>query len=112
MDQENGRNKQFFGTFFEADAVINITRWAKVLSWVVLGIYLLVWLGALIQVILQIFNGMMFEKGMVVLNVMNYFLPYLIQPLPGVFYFFGLQAISKTLLIMLDIEQNSRRAAK
>lgn len=112
MSQENERGKQFFGTYFEADAVIKIARWANVLSWVVLGMYLLAWLGALLQVILQVYSGMAFEKGFVLLNVINMFMPYLVQPLPGLFYFFGLQAISKTLLILLDMEENTRRAVK
>lgn len=112
MSQENERDKQFFGTYFQKDGVIKIAHWANVLSWVVLGSYLLVWLSAVIQVTLQFFSGMIFEKGVVVLNVMNIFLPYLTQPLPGLFYFFGLQAVSKTLLILLDMEENTRRAAK
>jgi hypothetical protein len=40
------------------------------------------------------------------------FSPYLQQPLPGVFYFFALQAVSKGLLIFLDMEDNTRRAAR
>jgi hypothetical protein len=40
------------------------------------------------------------------------FTPYLQQPLPGLFYFFGLQAVSKGLLIFLDMEDNTRRAAR
>ena len=112
MGQEQEKDKRFFGTYFETDGVIRIASWANTLSWVILVIYLLVWLGALIQVLLQFFSGMIFDKGMVVLNVMNIFLPYLIQPLPGLFYFFGLQAISKALLILLDMEENTRRTGK
>ena len=32
--------------------------------------------------------------------------------LPGLFYFFGLHAVSKGLLIFLDMEDNTRRAAR
>ncbi len=52
------------------------------------------------------------DKGMTFLNVFNMFTPYLQQPLPGLFYFFGLQAVSKGLLIFLDMEDNTRRAAR
>ncbi len=112
MSSENEKSSRFLGTYFEADSVIKVARWANILSWVVLGIYLLVWLGALIQVLFQFFNGMIFDKGIVVLNVMNIFLPYLTQPLPGLLYFFGLQAVSKILLILLDVEENTRRAVQ
>jgi hypothetical protein len=46
------------------------------------------------------------------LTAFSLFTPYLQQPLPGVFYFFALQGISKGLLILLDVEDNTRRAAR
>jgi len=112
MNSENEKSPRFFGTYFEADSVIRIARWANVLSWVVLGIYLLVWLSSLVQVLLQFFSGMIFDKGIVVLNILNIFLPYLTQPIPGLLSFFGLQATSKILLILLDMEENTRRAVQ
>ena len=60
----------------------------------------------------QYVNGMFFDKGGTFLNVINMFASQLQQPLPGVFYFFGLQALSKALLIFLDMEDNTRRAAR
>jgi hypothetical protein len=39
-------------------------------------------------------------------------MPYLQQPIPGILYFFSLQGISRILLIMLDMEDNTRRAAR
>jgi hypothetical protein len=32
--------------------------------------------------------------------------------LPGIVYFFALQAIAKALLILMDMEDNTRRAAR
>jgi hypothetical protein len=55
---------------------------------------------------------MFFDKGGTFLNVINTFAGQLQQPLPGLFYFFGLQAISKGLLMLLDMEDNTRRAAR
>lgn len=111
MSEENPNQVRFFGTYFEADSVMTLARWSIVLSWIVLVIYLLVFLVAVIQVVLQFASGMFGDKGMVVLNLLNIFLPFLTQPLPGVFYFFGLQAIGKGLLIFMDVEANTRRAA-
>jgi hypothetical protein len=42
----------------------------------------------------------------------SFFTPYLIQPLPGLLYFSGLKFIQHALLILLDIEDNTRRAAR
>jgi hypothetical protein len=49
---------------------------------------------------------------MTFLSAFGIFKPYFLEPMPGVFYFFGLQGISKALLIMLDMEDSSRRAAR
>jgi hypothetical protein len=55
---------------------------------------------------------MVFDKGGTFLYVINVFAGQLQQPLPGLLYFFSLQAISKGLLIFLDMEDNTRRAAR
>ena len=55
---------------------------------------------------------MLGDKGATLLTVYNIFSPYLLQPIPGVLYFFALQAISKILLILLDVEDNTRRGAR
>jgi hypothetical protein len=49
---------------------------------------------------------------MTVLGAFSIFKPYLLEPLPGLFYFFGLQGISRALLILLDLEDHTRRAAR
>jgi hypothetical protein len=55
---------------------------------------------------------MLGDKGSTLLTIYNIFSPYLLQPIPGVLYFFALQAISKILLILLDVEDNTRRGAR
>ena len=112
MSESEQKQASFLGTYFDRDSVIRLSRWADGLSWVVLVIYAITWLPSLLMFFAQYYNGMFFEKGMTFLNVVNFFTPYLQQPLPGVFYFFGLQAISKAILILLDMEDNTRRAAR
>lgn len=102
----------FLGTYFDRDGVLRLARWADVVAWVVLTVYILSWLFSLLLFFGQYFNGMYFDKGATLLNVFNMFTPYLQQPLPGLLYFFGLQAISKGLLIFLDMEDNTRRSAR
>lgn len=112
MTESTEKNERFLGAYFDRDGVIKLSRWADILSWVTLTIYVLTWLFSVLLFMSQYVNGMMGDKGMSFLMGMNMFSPFLTQALPGVFYFFGLQAVSKVLLIMLDVEDNTRRAAR
>ena len=112
MSESNEKQASFLGTYFERDGVLRLSRWADVIAWIVLTIYLLSWLFSVLLFLGQYFSGLYFDKGATFLNIFNMFAPYLQQPLPGIFYFFGLQAVSKGLLIFLDMEDNTRRAAR
>ncbi len=102
----------FLGVYFDRDVVLRVSRLADIISWIVLVIYVVTWLGSFVQFIAQFATGMLFDKGATWLNMFNMFVPYLTQPLPGLFYFVGLQAVSHILLIALDIEDNMRRIAR
>jgi hypothetical protein len=106
------RQASFLGTYFDRDGVLRLSRWADVVAWVVLTIYVLSWLSSILFFFAQYLNGLYVDKGATFLDVFNSFAPYLQQPLPGLFYFFGLQGVSKGLLIFLDMEDNTRRAAR
>lgn len=112
MNDSNNKPEKFLGAYFDRDGVLRLSRWADVIAWIVLTVTLLTWLFSILLFIVQYSTGLFFDKGMTFLNAFSIFKPYFLEPLPGVFYFFGLQGISKALLIMLDIEDNSRRAAR
>jgi|SRR5215207_2321462 len=112
MSESNDKQAGFLGTYFDRDGVLRLSRWADGVAWVVLTVYILSWLFPFLLFLGQYFSGLYFDKGATFLNVFGMFAPYLQQPLPGLFYFFGLQAISKGLLIFLDMEDNTRRAAR
>ena len=113
MSEANEKPEKFFGTYFDRDNVLRISRAANVISWVTLTIYLLTWIFNLAVFIAQYLNGLYFVKGTETFySVFNLFSPYLLQPLPGVLYFFLLQALAKGLLILLDMEDNTRRSAR
>ena len=112
MTESNDKQEKFLGAYFDRDSVLKLSRWADLLSWVTLTIYALTWLFSVLLFGSQYANGMMGDKGMSLLMGLNMFTPFLTQLLPGVFYFFGLQAVSKLLLIFLDVEDNTRRAAR
>ena len=112
MTESDKKPTTFMGTYFDRDAVMRLSRWADILAWVVLTLYLLTWIFQFILFLSQYFNGMLGDKGVTLLTIFSLFSPYLVQPIPGVLYFFALQAISKILLILLDVEDNTRRAAR
>jgi hypothetical protein len=112
MSEANEKQAGFLGTYFDRDGVLRLARWAEVMAWVVLVIYLLWWLSSFLVFLGQFYNGMFFDKGGTFLNSLSIFTGQLQQPLPGLFYFFGLQGISKGLLMFLDMEDNTRRAAR
>ena len=102
----------FLGTYFDRDGVLRLARWADVMAWIILTIYILWWLSSFLMFFGQYLNAMFVDKGGTFLSVVSTFASQLQQPLPGVFYFFGLQGISKGLLMFLDMEDNTRRAAR
>jgi hypothetical protein len=112
MTESDKKPATFLGTYFDRDGVIRLSRWADILAWVVLTLYLLSWVFQIVLFLSQYYNGMLGDKGATLLTVYNIFSPYLLQPIPGVLYFFALQAISKILLILLDVEDNTRRGAR
>jgi hypothetical protein len=105
--------EKFFGTYFDRDSVLRISNAANIISWVILTIYILIWVFTMALFFVQYFNGLYFAKGSeTFLNTASLFFPYLQQPIPGILYFFGLQSVSKGLLILMDMEDNTRRAAR
>jgi hypothetical protein len=112
MNESNEKQAAFLGTYFDRDAVMRLSRWADTLAWIVLSIYAIYWIFSVLLFIGQYASGLFFDKGMTFLNVVNTFTPLFLQPIPGIAYFFGLQAVSKALLILMDMEDNTRRAAR
>lgn len=112
MTESEKKPTTFLGTYFDRDAVIRLSRWADILAWVVLTLYLLSWVFQILLFLSQYYNGMFGDKGATLLTIYNVFSPILLAPLPGVLYFFALQGISKILLILLDMEDNTRRGAR
>jgi hypothetical protein len=112
MTEANEKQASYMGTYFDRDGVLRLSRWADVVAWVILTIYILWWLSSFLMFIGQYLNGLIYDKGGTFLNVVNTFAGQLQLVLPGVFYFFGLEGISKGLLMFMDMEDNTRRAAR
>ena len=103
-------NERFLGTYFYRDAVIRMSRVIAILSWIVAGIYILDILVGGGVFLLQYIRG--FMAGMGFTDKLQSLVFLLERPLHGALYFSAMQAVAKGLLIFLDVEDNTRRAAR
>jgi hypothetical protein len=85
-------------------------RVSEIASWVVLVVYTLQLTTSALTLGLQYARG--FMPGLGFTDTFQQWLFVLEQPFRGVVYFIGLQAIAKILLMFMDIEDNTRRAAR
>ncbi|MBI3153357.1 MAG: hypothetical protein HYZ21_14585 [Chloroflexi bacterium] len=112
MTESTENHTGFLGTYFDRDTVIKISRAAGIFAWVALGIYLFTTLVSLSQFLIQFATGVFYQKGISIVDILSFFNPYLLQPIPGLVYFIGLKFAQHGLLILLDMEDNTRRAAR
>jgi hypothetical protein len=111
MTESNDTSKtNFAGVYFDRDSVLRLARLASIFAWISLAYYAVQALLALTVFILQIVRGLMVFPGFT--DFAQQFL-WIFQPaLPGLWNFIGLQAVGKILLIFMDMEDNTRRAAR
>ena len=100
----------FAGTYFNQDTVLRLARFLKLASWIVAGVYIYQLVVNLGVFILQLIRHLTYIGGPT--DFMQQLL-WQIQPsLAGLIFFVSLQAMAQVLLILLDIEDNTRRAAR
>ena len=95
----------FLGTYFERDAVLRLERWARVIAWGILAAYTL---ESGYNAFQAVYNATI---GGYPLDWFYFFVT-LIHILQGAMLFIVIQVSAKMLLILLDIEDNTRRAAR
>ena len=110
MKETNGRRDAFLGTFYESGAVFRIVKGTQIAAWAILGLYLLDAAVNSSIFLLQIARGFMVGLGMT--DYLSQAVFYLKMPLPGLLYFIALQALAQGLLILVDIESNTRAASR
>ena len=103
---ETKKQSTFFGTIFNKDVVIRITRIAKLFSWLIIIFYLMQWSLQTWVLISQIIKG--FWTGMGFTDILQNLFWLIEQPLRGLVYFVVLQGVAQVLLMILDIENNTR----
>ncbi len=102
--------QKFLGTYFDRDAVIKMAQVIAILSWVVAGIYIFDVVLSLGIWFLQYIRHLIMPLGFT--DFAQQILFILERPLHGALYFAAMQAVSKGMMMMLDIEDNTRRAAR
>jgi len=110
MNENQEKGSGFMGTYFDRTVVLRIVRVAEIASWVVLVVYGIQMLLSAGVLVLQFLRG--FMQGMGFTDLLQQILWVLEQPFRGIVYFVGLQAVAKILLMFMDIEDNTRRAAR
>jgi hypothetical protein len=100
----------FLGTYFDRDSVLLLARVAVIFSWIVVAVYGGQLVLSTLVYILQIVRGQVYALGPT--DFAQQILWLVETPFRGVVYFVALQAIAKILLIFMDIEDNTRRAAR
>ena len=48
MSEAKEKHAGFLGTYFDRDGVLRLSRWADVIAWIVLTVYLLSWIFSLL----------------------------------------------------------------
>ena len=110
MSNNESQQARFLGTYYDRDVVLKVSRWAEILSWVVVVVYAVDLLLALTAFGLQFVRGFMQGVGFTDLAVN--FIYILERPFRGVVYFIALQGIGKVLLMLMDMEESLRRTAR
>jgi hypothetical protein len=109
MENEEGSEK-FLGTYFNKDAVLRLASVAKLFSWIVAGFYVIQWAIQTGTFFLQYVRG--FWSGLGFTDIAQNILWLFEQPLRGLVYFVVLQGVAQAILMFMDMEDNTRRAAR
>jgi hypothetical protein len=111
MTELNDNSKtNFAGTYFDRDSVLRLARLADIFAWIALAYYAVQVVLSLTTFFLQIARGFIVLPGFT--DVVQQIVWFLQPALPGLWNFVGLQAVGKILLIFMDMEDNTRRAAR
>jgi hypothetical protein len=110
MTESKKQKTNFAGTYFDRDSVLRLARWAEVSAWIILIYHVVQALLPLGVFLLQVSRGLVLLPGF---TDWAQQIAWMLQPIvPGLLYFIGIQAIGKALLIFMDVEDNTRRAAR
>ncbi len=95
----------FLGTYFDRDNVLRLERWTRILGWIIFAIYIIQYLYDIGMFLYNnLANGYPIDWFYILFN--------LARPFQGLMILAVLYILSQALLILLDIEHNTRCAAR
>ena len=112
MNQPTEEKTRFLGPYFDRDASLRLARWAGILAWVLLGLYAYTTLVSTGQFLSLLVSGAVSYAGTNIFDRLSIPTLQISQLIPGLVYFIMLKIAQQVLLILLDVEDNSRRAAR
>jgi hypothetical protein len=99
------KTNSFLGTYFDRDSVFRLEKWVRITAWVTIAIYVIEAVLTTFQSIYNTITGNFpFDWYFIISTLSRVF--------QGVVLFMVLYAVAKILTILLDIEDNTRRAAR
>jgi len=105
MTQNDRPGPAFLGTYFDRSLVLRVSRWIIILGWMVLAISLLEYgYNAYMNVSMAVLNQYPVDFTFLILSLKS--------PLQGALGLVLLYGAAQALLILLDVEDNTRRAAR
>jgi hypothetical protein len=110
MTESDNSRTNFAGTYFDCDSILRLARLASIFAWIALSYYGAQVVLSLATFFLQLARGFIVLPG--VTDLAQQFVWFFQPAIPGLWNFIGLQAVGKTLLIFMDMEDNTRRAAR
>jgi hypothetical protein len=111
MESSTEKRTVFLGAYFDRDAVLKVARLAGILAWGLLILYAYSAFISVGQYIFMLATGVVGFQGNIFDQMSILSLPFT-QLAPGLLYFTMLKIGQQALLILLEMEDNSRRAAK
>jgi hypothetical protein len=112
MNRPTENRTGFLGTYFDRDVSLRVARLAGILAWVLLVLYVYTTLISIGQYWLLVASGAASYEGASIFDRLSIPTMQLSQLTPGLVYFILLKVAQQALLILLDVEDNSRRAAR
>ena len=112
MNRSTENQTGFFGTYFDRDTALRLARWAGILAWVLLGMYAYTTLVSTGQFLSLLLSGTVSYANTSIFDRLSIPTLQISQLIPGLVYFVMLKIAQQILLILLDVEDNSRRAAR
>jgi hypothetical protein len=112
MDRTTEERTRFLGTYFDRDTALRVARWANILAWIILAMYAYTTFVSIGQQVHMLASGMISYEGLTLFDRMSIPTLQISQLIPGLVYFVTLKVAQQALLILLDVEDNSRRAAR